>query len=97
MTRKHPCSFPGFVSAIGYAKAAIRRAEGRAPVTHDSNPAAVKLGRLGGKAKAANMTPEERSAYAKRIASLPRSDDRCACRKMTKARAKARGHKCEEE
>jgi len=34
----------------------------------DKLPAAVQLGRRGGKARAANLTPEERSAAARKAA-----------------------------
>lgn len=62
------------------------------------NPAAVALGKLGGKARAAALSPEERSRIAHQAGKLggrPRSDaPRCACGAMTLERARARGHKC---
>lgn len=33
-------------------------------MTHQKDPAAVKLGRRGGKARGARMTPEQRRAHA---------------------------------
>jgi hypothetical protein len=61
-------------------------------MTKHKNPAAVALGKLGGKASGALKTSAQMSA----IASLPRKPGapRCACGEMTLKRANARGHKC---
>jgi hypothetical protein len=45
------------------------------------DPAMQALGSLGGKAKAASMTPKERTEYWSKVASAPRKKDvpRCNC------------------
>jgi hypothetical protein len=55
------------------------------------DPAAVKLGRKGGKAKFANMTPEEIKAYQRDVA--VRGWDTRRARVTVKATGKAEGSK----
>jgi hypothetical protein len=58
------------------------------------NPAAVALGRLGGKARA-KLPPEELRRIGK-LAGRPRSDaPRCSCGAMTLKRAQSRGRTAE--
>ena len=53
--------------------APIVQAEPTEPIKHEKDPAAVSLGRRGGlkggKARAANLTPEQRSEIARKAAS----------------------------
>ncbi|HEX4545748.1 MAG TPA: hypothetical protein VH110_05270 [Candidatus Acidoferrum sp.] len=76
--------------------------------TPEKNPAAQALVAL----RWAKTTPEERRAFAARMAEAgwkganrarrlktagrPRTADRCPCGAMTRKRARARGHRCEE-
>lgn len=61
----------------------------------DKNPAAVALGKLGGKARSLAMSKDERVASAKR-ASTARwgNPPKCACGLMTLDRAAKRNHVC---
>lgn len=68
----------------------------RSAIVEDSAAkAAAVLGRLGGKARAANQSRKERAEQA-RIAAMGRWGKRkhCPCGAMTVERAKQRGHVC---
>jgi hypothetical protein len=57
-----------------------------------NDPAAVALGRKGGKARA-KLPPEALSRIGK-LGGRPRSLFRCPCGAITAARAAARNHRC---